>query len=223
MRVAFVVERFPQLSETFVLGQIAGLIDGGHDVHIYADMGDFTGMVHPQVDRLHLRDRTHYGRHFPGARRVRQARMAVDVLKRIGAGTIRPAQLYRAVARSGSHAIPALNYDRVDEVYDGIVAHFGPNGVKALEMRRAGVFSGPILTVFHGYDMNARRHSVRRGYRGLLAEGDLFLPINEFFHRRLLEWGAPPGRVLVHHMGVDPVAFPLRSRRMTDGTLRVAS
>ena len=34
MRIAFVVNSFPALSETFILDQIAGLIDLGHDVHI---------------------------------------------------------------------------------------------------------------------------------------------------------------------------------------------
>lgn len=223
MRIAFVVERFPRLSETFVLGQIVGLIEAGHDVRIYADREDTDGPVHPQVELHRLRAHTIYGRNFAGTGKARQARMGVDLLRRVAAGQLPASTLYRAVARSGSHALPALEYDREDSEFDGIVAHFGPNGAKALEMRRAGVFSGPILTVFHGYDMNPRRRSVRRGYRALLAEGDLFLPINEYFRRRLIEWGAPPGRTLVHHMGVDLTAFALTPRRMLDGILRIVS
>ena len=36
MRIAFVVISFPALSETFILNQIIGLIDRGHQVDIFA-------------------------------------------------------------------------------------------------------------------------------------------------------------------------------------------
>ena len=35
MRIAFLVNNFPMLSETFVLNQITGLLDRGHEVDIY--------------------------------------------------------------------------------------------------------------------------------------------------------------------------------------------
>ena len=35
MRIAFIVEVFPKLSETFILNQITGLIDEGHEVEIF--------------------------------------------------------------------------------------------------------------------------------------------------------------------------------------------
>jgi len=36
LKIAFIVEQFPTLSETFTLNQITGLIDLGHDVDINA-------------------------------------------------------------------------------------------------------------------------------------------------------------------------------------------
>ncbi|MCC7538461.1 MAG: colanic acid biosynthesis glycosyltransferase WcaL, partial [Deltaproteobacteria bacterium] len=35
MRIAVVLGGFPNLSETFILDQITGLIDRGHDVHVF--------------------------------------------------------------------------------------------------------------------------------------------------------------------------------------------
>ncbi|MEN9519388.1 MAG: hypothetical protein RLZZ381_1976, partial [Cyanobacteriota bacterium] len=35
MRIAFLVDQFPSLSETFILNQITGLIDRGHEIDIY--------------------------------------------------------------------------------------------------------------------------------------------------------------------------------------------
>ena len=36
MKIAFIVDNFPCLSQTFVLNQITGLIERGHEVDIYA-------------------------------------------------------------------------------------------------------------------------------------------------------------------------------------------
>ncbi len=36
MKIAFIVGGFPSISETFILNQITGLIDRGHDVEIFA-------------------------------------------------------------------------------------------------------------------------------------------------------------------------------------------
>ncbi len=36
MNIAFIIEEFPALSETFILNQITGLLDLGHKVNIFA-------------------------------------------------------------------------------------------------------------------------------------------------------------------------------------------
>ncbi len=61
MRIALFVGTFPLLSETFIVRQITGLLDGGHDVHIYAECGAATGAtIHADVYRYNLLDRTTY-------------------------------------------------------------------------------------------------------------------------------------------------------------------
>ncbi len=47
MKIAFIVELFPILSETFILNQITGLIDRGHKVDIFANMPGFSSQVQP--------------------------------------------------------------------------------------------------------------------------------------------------------------------------------
>jgi colanic acid/amylovoran biosynthesis glycosyltransferase len=51
MRIAFIVWEFPTLSETFVLNQVTGLIDRGHQVDIYAHILGDTINVHTDVNR----------------------------------------------------------------------------------------------------------------------------------------------------------------------------
>jgi colanic acid/amylovoran biosynthesis glycosyltransferase len=59
MKIAFIVERFPVLSETFVLNQITGLTDRGHDLDIFARTAP-DRLLHPDVRQHELVNRTHY-------------------------------------------------------------------------------------------------------------------------------------------------------------------
>ena len=60
MRSAFVLNSFPTISETFILNQITGLIDLGHDVDIYARKRSNNEEVHGDVLEYSLLDRTKY-------------------------------------------------------------------------------------------------------------------------------------------------------------------
>ena len=61
MRIAFIVESFPAWSEMCILNQITGLLDLGHDVHIFAAIrGSADGRAHPDIKRYGLLERTHY-------------------------------------------------------------------------------------------------------------------------------------------------------------------
>jgi hypothetical protein len=47
MRVAFVVEKFPNISETFILDEIVGAIRRGVEVDVYALRKGETADIHP--------------------------------------------------------------------------------------------------------------------------------------------------------------------------------
>lgn len=58
MKIAFYLNRFPVLSETFILHQITGLLERGHDVRIVTNsLGDLVNK-HIDVDRYRLIERT---------------------------------------------------------------------------------------------------------------------------------------------------------------------
>jgi len=230
MRVAFVIGRFPNLSETFILDQITGLIDRGHQVEIYAQRPVGTKIAHAEVDRYELVNRTHYLPTPP-----------LNILKRIWkaiglvacAFAVRPAVAIRAfnARQYGRQAAslkliyamaPLLGHEHK---YDVIHCHFGPYGLLGSFLRDAGLITGKLVTTFHGADVSAAvRKYGPHVYAHLFSSGDLFLPISDYWRTRLIELGCPAEKIVVHRMGISCDNFEFKARCPDiDGTVRFIS
>ena len=140
MRIAFLVDQFPVLSETPYLNQITGMVRRGHEVDVYADYPPANGQWHPDVDRLGLRASTHYSAPVPRAvplRIVGALRLvlgAAGPARRIVRRALDPT---RVGAHAGSfrlpfHAVPFLP----GRAYDVVHGCFGPDGIRGDRLRR---------------------------------------------------------------------------------------
>src|SRR5688500_10158146 len=58
LRIAIFVNAVPVASETFILRQITGLIDLGHDVHIFSNTHGDPSVTHESIQRYKLLERT---------------------------------------------------------------------------------------------------------------------------------------------------------------------
>ena len=65
MRVSYVVETFPKVSETFIQNQITGLMDRDHEVDIFSLYRSKEEVVHDDVKRYGLLEKTHYLSEIP--------------------------------------------------------------------------------------------------------------------------------------------------------------
>lgn len=206
LRIAVFVSEFPALSETFVLRQVVGLIDRGHDVTVFADRPRDEPLTHPAFERYGLAARTRY-LPMPAGRVDRvltAARLALRHARH------RPAVLLRAVDPL-RHGRSAVNLRTLywallllqEERFDVLHCHFGPVGTMVAALRDIGAVDGRLATTFHGADLTACIHARPLRYRRLMRRGDLFLPISDYLARRLEILGFPPDRIVVHRMGVD--------------------
>lgn len=184
MNVCFVADAFPKLSETFVLRQVEGLQARGHRVEVIC--------------------------RAPGT-----APPGIEVKRRWG--RLAPLQgiVPRLHPRLAHRATLAL--DRIDMDYlagfDAIVAHFGYQGARVARLIDEASGLPPLVTVFHGHDVTSVRHAGNFGlYEELFRRGALHLPVNETFRDMLVAAGAPPERVKIRHMGIDPDDFPFAPR-----------
>jgi len=60
MKITYIANKFPKLSETFVLGQITDLIDRGHDVEIIAIEKPTDETANEEVTKYNLLEKIHY-------------------------------------------------------------------------------------------------------------------------------------------------------------------
>lgn len=203
MKIAFFVADYPHTSETFVARQVAGMQALGHEVVILAGRHHYeqSDPLDAQVPIYAIRRKR--------SRITALLRLIGQSLKSTGARHRLAAIIHAAVGRQPAAVADLVTTPAKLGDYDAIVAHFGPAGVRALDLRQAGILSGPLAVVFHGNDMSDHRtlKFQLRHYRRLFRDAELLLPISELWRRRLLEWGAPPERIAVLRMGVDVDRF----------------
>jgi colanic acid/amylovoran biosynthesis glycosyltransferase len=215
MRIAFFVDQFPSLSETFILNQITGLIDRGHEVDIYCDRpGDRTKM-HPEVTEYQLLARTYctviprnpLWRWLKGIGLLLSNfwRSPQTILQTLNFWQFNPSRYGEPAEflKPLYLALPVLNQLN-QPPYDIIHCHYGRNGLKAALLKDLGVIQGKITVVFHGNDIS--RYLQIHGediYDYLFSCADLLMPISQHWQNKLISLGCDPSKIMVHHMGID--------------------
>lgn len=232
MRIAYIVHRFPTLSQTFILNQITVLIDNGHEVDIYADgSAKSDDRVHPDVDKYNLIDQTTYF-NIPN----HYFAQAITGLFLLCQKTLRRKHLLKIFLEHCKakkkeallprwRAIHLFNCLIDKPAYDVIHCHFGPNGNKGALIKKYLFPESILATTFHGYDLTVEVNSdnCHHPYSQLFELCDLFLPISERWQRRLIELGCPAQKIKVHHMGVDIGRFAPDTDKNSDKDVEVIS
>lgn len=229
-RVLVVTGGFPLRSETFVRDHLTGLLERGADVTVLAlHPGDGSAWDATE-SRLGVEARVHRAR--IGDPVVQRVLAAPGRFAAIGARSplvacrlVSPRRGWRGPSGVLLAAASALGPHGVPHRFDRIHAEFGPSGVVASLLRRAGFIEGPLSCAFYGYD--ATRALLQSGpalYRGLFEDADLLLPNSRFLAGRLLAAGAPASKVTVHLLGVDMQRFApvARDRHASDGWKAIA-
>ncbi|MDJ0531487.1 MAG: glycosyltransferase [Xenococcaceae cyanobacterium MO_207.B15] len=231
MKIAFIVGKFPALSVSFIINQIKGLIDGGHEVDIYALDGppEDTSKVHPIVEEYHLLERTYYPP-------TRPENVLLRRLKTVGL-------LLTNLPKNPWVLLPLLNRERFGkearkqilfyrsmpflrrESYDIIHCQFGLFGIIGLALRQIGLIEGKLITGFRGYDIS--RYLKKRGdriYDELFQEGDFFIANCEFFRQRAIKLGCDPEKIVVLGSGIDCSKFAFTPRHFPeDGKVKLVT
>ena len=237
LKIAFMVWRFPILSEAFIVNQIAGLMERGHEVHIHALNGlpkESTG-VHPLVTQYDMLRWVHYTPKRPQQNWLAALKALLLLVANLHRGSLRCLRYIGSREcspwiRPSEGAAPWKKFYRSIGLldanqYDVVHCQFGTLGPPVLEFRRHGFLSGKLVTIFRGIDIS--QHVTTHGedvYTKLFQEGDYFLANCRFFRDRAVQLGCSPRRIEVIGSGIDCARFRFSPRQMpADGRVRIAT
>ncbi len=206
MKIAFIVGMFPSLSETFILNQITGLMELGHEVDIFSVNKSTENKKHDLINKFNLMERVYY---FPQIPKNKILRIVKGKLLFLINFFKDPKKLLKSINIFNKdkdfmslkilyYSIPFLGKD-----YDIIHSHFGNNGIIGVYLKKGGV-CGKFVTTFHGYDLSEFLKLYGTAiYNTLFHYCDLCLPISDYWGKKLLELGCDKKKIKVHRMGIE--------------------
>ena len=220
LRVAFVVGPFPLVSETFIVDQIAALLERGVDVDVLAfTEGDETNVsskyfAHEMSSRV-----TYLEYPLPKLSRV------VHAWTRIAnshGGILRLLLRALNVARHGTWALSLkLLYwatPLAGRSYDVVHCHFGTVARDFVRVREVLQLDAPLVTSFYGVDVSRVFSDKPEGFYDELKQMcDAFFVMSEDMKRRVVAHGFPQERLHVQPVGIEVSDYPYRERTLDDG------
>lgn len=232
MKIAILVDKFPVISETFVVNQIVGLIVRGHKVDIYSSNNirpNDSQKIHPDVKKYHLLDITRNHLQIPENYflRVLQAiRLIAINFHKSPLVILRSLNFFKYGRRAASLRLLYLALDLVKApAYDIIHCQFGTLAIDGMILRDIGAIKGKLITSFRGYDISWFVQQYGNNvYDQLFAKGDFFLTNCEYFKSRAIQLGCDPKKIVVHGSGIDCSRFPFKDRYLHPGQkIRIAT
>jgi len=225
MKFIFIVDAFPTVSETFILNQITGLIDLGHETVIFSAARPDDRDFHEDIRKYGLLKMTYYHNDRDNNKLTR---ILWGLLLIIRYGHRNPKAVWNSLNffKYGKEAL-SLNYLYKVMLFlavgkiDIIFCHYGPNGNLAALMKEMGI-QGKLVTMFHGYDV---RRGVEQGgaiYAPLFKQGDCYLSISDYNYKHLLEFGTPVEKIRAHPVGIDLERYTYLARQgLAKGAVRI--
>lgn len=218
MRIAYFLPSFPEVSQTFILRQITGQLERGHEVRIYAPRRTPGEIGNRMVRDAGLEGCVRYlfpSRSGAGITALFQS----DVMAPRGSRLRRiPRALrhaYRSRATSTLRSVSSMAR-RVEALLaeprpDLVHCHFGDT---ALDFGFAAtLWDSPLVVSFYGYDCSSFPRQTRDDvYLPLFAQARCVTVLSHHMERRLLELGCDRTLLCIQPLGVDPSRFPFRLR-----------
>jgi colanic acid/amylovoran biosynthesis glycosyltransferase len=221
MKIAFIVNEFPSLSQTFVLNQITGLLDRGHDVDIFAEKERGDIKSHEIVKRYNLLERTSYPLVIPRnivRRFFHSLRYIYKLIKKNPGAILNSLNFFKYGRKAASlillyQIIPFLEKGP----YDIIHCQFGMLGHQALLVKRVAAGTTKLFTSFRGADASQYMQNRPGVYDELFKEGDIFCPVSQSLKKRIIQEGCNEKKIVVVPSSIDCEKFRYSRRRIPKG------
>lgn len=218
MKIAFIVSQFPSISESFIVQQIVGLIEDGHEVRIISFAKSDQAVIQKEVLEYDLLQKTTFVALPQNKWHLRWKGIKRLVACFLYSPTATKHFLWKCKEASGfSYQDLFLTYFILRERFDIVHAHFGPTGLRALILKKVGV---PIklVTTLYGYDLTTYvNQNGMDVYQELFRLGDLFIYISEAGKEKISALGGEEKKMIKIPMGIEAEKIAFRERSLTSG------
>jgi len=194
---------FPPKTSTAVLNQITGLLDRGHEVYIYAKEAGDMQQVHPDVEKYNLMKRVYFNRN-------KENRNNICKVNKVGQYRLRSYLHNRRRRVRGS----LRNLPSDLHTFDIIYCPFGYRGIEFIDVMKSSKIKAKFVTGFRGADLSRDIKGDFHRYDTLFEQCDLFLPVCDYFKRKLLRLGCPKDKIVVLHSAIDCKKFSYTKKRL---------
>ena len=197
LRVAAFVPSFPELSETFILRQIVGLLERGHDVRVFAHGPAMSGPIHAERHELTRRTRV----------------LTADApVARVAGGRAAPGAFLRCLTPAMARAsggwgalVRTLEMLRGEAPFDVVHCHYGVTALRYGVAAR--LWRAPLVVSFYGYDASSYpRERGQRVYEPVFATSQRVTSLSAHMDGRLRALGCAPEKLRRVPLAVDAVA-----------------
>lgn len=210
MKIAFIVHKFPRIPQTFIINQVAGLIDQGHQVDIYSERIPEQNTPHSKISEYSINDNITYfdppqsylealsdiirslSRHVLNGR--------VDGLKHLNSGKKFPKKI-----------ISLDKWSSVDKDYDVIHFHFGPIAEQYYHL--IDETDAKSFASFYGSDVSA--YTKKHGsdvYNEVFGKTDRIIALSENMAQDLQFLGCDEQKIRTVRLGIDLEKFKFKPR-----------
>lgn len=226
LRIAFIVNSFPVISETFIINQIAELVEQGVEVEIFTffqntaanvsnkyhtyGMAKFTTVLSVPLGKL--------------SRVLKALSIALSLL------FCYPSILFRIIKKLKLEKL-GLSLRHIHQIqpllgknFDVIHCHFGTVAESFLPLREILAWKTPLVTSLYGYDVSRVFDEQPQSYYDRLKhEGALFFVMSEDMRRRVVSYGFPEEKVKVHPVSIDVATYPYKEREILGAAIELVA
>lgn len=221
MKVAALSNTFPKSSETFILNQVAGLLDREVCVDIFSESRPDTNANHDIIQEYSLKEKTTYTSdpttYTDGLKLLAKTlpQLILEkpvslnlIIDQLSHGTSAPRKLSNisTVTKSGS--------------YDVYHAHFGPVGNSFLGLSDA--VDEPFVVSFYGWDASQKLRDDPNCYDELFEKADAVTVLSEDMRSDLTESGCARNKTHIQPLCIDTNKFSYKpSEYDGEGSIRL--
>lgn len=204
MKVAVVVNKFPVVSETFVINHVVSLLEAGLDVTVFSlALPQQKQDIHPQFAAYRLQEHVIYGEAVPFNKIQRLHRFSRLLYKCLFHWNKPGVLKLLNFLKHGKKALDLSLFFNAqpflfNNQFDIVHCHFGNVGNIVQKVKQAGLLNGKVVVSFHGFEF-LQKHILAENnfYRDVFRNCDGIVANSKFTLDRLVKLGCAKEKLVI--------------------------